>query len=814
MNEELFYRNVTSAVRTPRFAVLVDKNEKYWRASVNGIVHSFSQVWGGEHFIIVPTDGKTIAEPFWNILEAYSPDIIGRHILSFEDMKSAEPERYAQIKEKYRLEWKLSDEEFEDTWASQTESNSIGGIDIDQDLSEALKNRLSPFHRGDHIVSENVFSNSPLGYPFTQIEHIVESAKDRPFEVVAPMHIEDDAYRLLALSRAGALSVQYGDTLKNKGFSISALSSSVASFRLQDYLTALDANEYNPGLDRAIRESFGEDINGYPREDFLSLLPFRLSMLHLGRFYRRDIHKDWKEDIHVIVGDTMEDYCIYYNLSRLHEGVYWLPDSHLRDAHRRHVANLKADEEHRHPWTENEAIAAALVYEYVRRIGYGHKSKRIKLSSASLSSHQLTYRKKWMIEVCFTPTELRTHCDILPLGNISFDCIMQTIELNNHANQQDMVFQNRHSIGSLDTPKPKNFDPVDPSEHRWITSINIDGFYPPALPFLGEKIIEARHNDTRVASDGLAYFSPNVGYFGGDIDYVTVRPGINLMNDESIFTEYFSDSRYSTELSDKGSYLKDTVNRFGSLEKTAAFFRSEAKRNLFGQFLFTKENRDSEVIFLEVEQRSYLSFEAFKRKLADEDEAIAIIDELIAKEVISRGFIFQCSRCRLSAWYDVSVVNNEFTCNRCGLHQPYYHQNWKSPSEPRWYYRLAETVYLFYKNSSHLTVLALDKLRQEAPEGFHYISETNILNPHSDRPKQEIDVLAIVKGGIVLGECKDCPVAVSDIRKYLAIFSQLNIKPAQFLLVTSEKDITSAVRAELSKFKNYRVFVRADLYDA
>lgn len=138
--------------------------------------------------------------------------------------------------------------------------------------------------------------------------------------------------------------------------------------------------------------------------------------------------------------------------------------------------------------------------------------------------------------------------------------------------------------------------------------------------------------------------------------------------------------------------------------------------------------------------------------------------------------------------------------------------NWKSPAEPRWYYRLAETIYLFYKNSSHLTVLALDKLRQEAPDGFHYISETNIMNPLSAKPKQEIDILATVRGDIVLGECKDCPVVASDVRKYLTIFSQLNIKPARFLLVTTEKSITPAVQAELNKFKNYELFVRKDLY--
>ena len=651
MSTELFYRNVTSAVRTPRFAVLVDKNEKYWRASVKGIIQSVSQVWGGEHFIIVPTDGKTIDEPFWRILEAYSPDMIGQHIPSFPDMEEAEPKRYAQIKEKYRLAWKLPENEFEETWSSQTKSNSIGGLTVDKVLSEELKNRLSPFHFKDHIVSENVFSDSPLGYPFTKIEHIIESAKNRPTEIVTPLEIEDSSYRLLALSRTGAVSNDYAETLKGKGFSITSLPNNSKVFRLQDYITALESDEYDPRMQKAIRESLGEKNDEYPNEDFLSLLPFRLSMLHLGKFYKRDVHDEWQENILVIVGDTMDDFCLYYCLSRLHEGVHWLPNQHLNDAHKRHTANLKVDDkQQKSTYTENEGLASALVDNYVRLIGYGHKSKKINISSASLTSRQLAHRKKWMVAICFTPSDVQANCSILPVNDIPLKCIMQTIELNNHANQQDMVFQDRHSIGSLNTPKPKNFDPVNPGEHRWITSINIDNFHPPTLPALGKKIVEARHNDTRVAVDGLAYFCPNVGYFGGDIDTVTVRPGINLMTDEEMFKQYFADSGYGTELSDKGSYLKDTVNRFGSLEQTATFFRSEPKRKLFDQFLFTKKERDAEVIYLEVEQHSYLSFEAFKRKLSGEEEAIAIIDELISKEIISRGFILQCSRCRLAAW--------------------------------------------------------------------------------------------------------------------------------------------------------------------
>lgn len=83
-------RTITTKVRSPRFALLIDIKSPYWKAHISGAIQSFSQTWGGEHFIIVPTDGKTIDEVFWNILKKYSPDYIGRYIPCLADLKEAD----------------------------------------------------------------------------------------------------------------------------------------------------------------------------------------------------------------------------------------------------------------------------------------------------------------------------------------------------------------------------------------------------------------------------------------------------------------------------------------------------------------------------------------------------------------------------------------------------------------------------------------------------------------------------------------------------------------------------------------------------
>lgn len=811
MESELIWKNVTTAVRTPRFAVLVDNNPQSWKAYVNGAIQSFSQTWGGEHFLIIPTDGTSIDEEFWRILEAYSPDYIGRYIPNLGDMADFSPQQFEAVKEHNRQGWQIENEdEFEKHWLEAVKSTSIGGLDVDAALSEELKNRLSPFYFQDHIVSENVFRNTTIGYPFTHLEHIVAEAKDMPTEVIKPLEVGDSAYKLLALSKAGALSPEYASSLEGKEVAVKELPAFTERFRLKDYIVALDTGEYDPyWLDEP------EGSSDFPEKNFISKLPFALSMLALGKYYRHTTHRDWEEGKVVVVGDTVDDYCLYYCLSRLHQNVHWLPDEHLHAAQRKDALNSsRSDDEVVVPFDDNESIAAGLVNEYFKGIGYGHDKKRIQITSHSLTKRQLGYRKRWMARICFM-NDIERHCDMVPADKISLECVVQIIELNNHSNQQDIVFQRGKSIGRLNTPKPKNFNVINPAEHRWITSVHIDGFRPPAMPYLGTQVIKLNTttHEARSGRNELAYFCPNVGYFGGDIDVNLVRPYLELLSDDDMFRDYFANSDYTTQLSDKGSYLKDTVSRFGSIEQTANFFRADKYRNIFDQYLVTTQDRsDDEIIYLSTEKRTHISFEAFRRKLDSEEDAVILIDELIAKDIISRGLIFQCSRCRRAAWYSISDVSHKFTCVRCGLEQSYGHVNWKSPAEPKWYYRLAETVYLFYESSSHLTVLALDKLRQEAPDEFHYVSETDIINPQLSRPKQEVDVLAIVRGAIVLGECKDSPVKASDLSKYHTISNQLKIKPAYFLLVTTEDSVSDAVQNELNKFAVHRLFTRTDLY--
>lgn len=74
MTGPLSFKTIHASVRPARIAVLIDKSEEDWQDTCLRIIGFFSKLWGGAYNFIVPTDGKTIDECFWTILETFDPD--------------------------------------------------------------------------------------------------------------------------------------------------------------------------------------------------------------------------------------------------------------------------------------------------------------------------------------------------------------------------------------------------------------------------------------------------------------------------------------------------------------------------------------------------------------------------------------------------------------------------------------------------------------------------------------------------------------------------------------------------------------------
>jgi hypothetical protein len=481
---EADYRNVTSEVRTPRFASFIDENNPYWRTAVASLVRIFSQTWGGKYFLIVPTDGKRIKDKYWELLEAYSPDHLGLYEMTLADMQEAGPERYETARAGWQKDWKY-DQDFDEWFKEQQYHTTIGHFEIDAALKEELKNRLAPFHHGEHIV-DRLIRHHGLSFPFTEVTEINPHAHRPIKKLVLSKRVDDLDLRALVLSQSGDLDQPTYDKYERQAVPITTLPD---NYKTEDMVKAVLTGAVDP-LDISDGRSTAEQLPANaeewtPNEDYVTHMPFRASMLHLARYYRLDTHKDWLEPVVLVVGDTVEDFCLYYCLSRLHDGVFWLPKKWLDDCYRRHVNNARLYRKGRpiRDLSENARIARAIVNLAYKAIGYGLHEKQIELRSASLSTDELKKAIRLMTRMSWAGSgELAKHTVVRELPETSTECVARVIEENNYMNQQEMVFIAGKSVGRLATPKPKNFSFIDPAQHRWLTSLHISDYTAPVCP--------------------------------------------------------------------------------------------------------------------------------------------------------------------------------------------------------------------------------------------------------------------------------------------------------------------------------------------
>ncbi|MFD7158821.1 hypothetical protein ACFV9C_29770 [Kribbella sp. NPDC059898] len=804
------YRNITATVRTPRCAILINENSKHWRFAAKTAIAHFSEVWGGRYFLLIPTDGVRVKEKFWELLEAYSPDYIGQYRPTFADLEEAEPDRYAEVKERNREQFDRDDisGDFEKFFRERADSSDIEELHISDQLQKELINRLSPFHLSGRAVQHYLSRRDGFAFPFTKMPAILPFAHRQVQRITLPPAIDDPVGALMTHTRTGAATEAYLDQLRSHGIAAEAPPSECDAWQFVQY--ALGGRG---GWATVVGNGTWE-----PDADYDKTTPFAISSLHLARYYRTDKQMTYLEPVVVVLGDTVDDFCFYYSLSRLHDDVYWLPLSWLSEAYRGLMASRRrrtAGEEVDEP-TNQQRLARFIVNQLPQKIDYGHHDKRIELRSMSLSLAQLRARKRQVVGLSYLGVDQGLSSIICKdISETATACIGSAMEENNYAAFESAVFIDGESVSPVDTPKPKNFSKINVPEHYWLTSLVVEDYMPPPLPYLGSETLKLRGltPELRVANDGLVYQCPNMAYFGGDADVVTVRPKLVLLDEMTILGKYFGDAGITIKYSDKGNYFLDTIRRFGSLREAGEFIRAKSTRSILDGYMAKVNEADGTVIYLDADQRAYLNFGAFQRYIGDEAAAAVLIDSLVGREVLERGLILRCERCRLSSWYSLNFLTAEFSCNRCGLTQQFTRSHWKNPSEPHWYYKLVETIYQCYENNSHVTIQVLYKLLQESTHAFHFAPELDLFGFPQGK-KSEIDISCVLDGQIILGECKTEPLRPTHVKKYAQLASALSRRPDRIVFATTAESISSEFMESISGLRGSEALAFSDLFDA
>ena len=264
------YKTFRVSLRPPRIACLINSNDVQWQAKVLIAIESFSRTWGGAGFIIVPTDGQNISAVFWEVLLSYDPDYLWICYQTNEDYE------YPLI--------------------------------LSEKLVKELRLRLAPFYSDESPIPEQQRHNRTLQnltvkggscpnfeakYPFTDTTTILPNCEH--LNKTAEVANLEGLMKIWVASTTGLASPKYQDELKEIGIENQSF----------------DYSENQSGL-------FDMIVKGVQRnlevED--AVFPFSFAKSQLG-FYRSIEFADWKEAVLVIVGGTLEDFCLYFCLSRM-----------------------------------------------------------------------------------------------------------------------------------------------------------------------------------------------------------------------------------------------------------------------------------------------------------------------------------------------------------------------------------------------------------------------------------------------------------------------------------------------------------------
>lgn len=695
------YKTFRISVRPARVACFIDSNDPNWQAAALNIIEGFSRVWGGAYFIIVPTNGQIISDAFWRILLSYDPDYL---------------------------------------WASPKIPAAPRGsyIELSEDLRRELKLRLAPFHYENRIIEGFARPDLEPKYPYTDLLTILPHCEHPP--VIAEASNPEGVMPLWTASVTGLASDGYKE----------ALGKIEIASRVIDYGNG--RAELFDLVSKSVRGNLTFDDAGFP---------FAFSLAQLGSF-RPLKFPDHNEATLVVAGETVEDFCLYYCLSRLRGKVMWLLPSWLPTG----------DADDYSVWSTQTNIGC-FAQSLSDLVESGQQEGSIVLLSNSLAADALAAVKN-TLDLAWQnlPIEdgLPSGGDPSPVGQDSTPTLATSLEwllrypirMYETRNMDKVVsrhFMGEDMAGLFEPPLPRNFSYVHPYDHRWITEFSIANNHLPRHPALGEKVV--RHNflgtrGARTGREGVAFFCPHSGYVGGEIEQSVIKPAIRLPNCFSIFQLLAKGLNYDCQISDKGRFTLDTIMKFGSVSSLAHFLTSEAKRAVLEKYLDNKspgpEVKD-EGIVLQTDRRRYLDMAAVAKVMRGAKAAADLVDTLIGRAVFHRGLILKCEFCRSTDWFGVAELTDEFRCRRCNRSQVYRQFHALSRPEPVWYYKIDEMVFKGLSNGMVVPLLTLYQLERRA-ESFLFSPDIELLDPASGKQLLELDICCIADGQLTIGEAK------------------------------------------------------------
>ena len=451
IDTELHYETIECRARPARLAVLIDSSDREWQFTAVRAIEFLSSVWGGKHSLIIPTSGIEIQPIFWDILEKFSPDYVYAYRNTWGDIKISNPQDFAAQPENHLNLYHdeiLSLEGEREKIQKNLEQGWASGFHPARDLCSQLAERLVPFHFQNQV--EPISCNGAKPHQLTRISDVLPCV-DHPQHFTS-FDVPFEVNPLWWIAQTGKFAPAHSERLSE--IRVSAKNVLLSEDDLSGF-----ANWIAEGTLNAIAPEIDELLGG--KRGFLppsktEPIPFDLSMAGVALYGPPLAFHDFKDSFALVLGDSIEDFCLSYCLPRVGRRAAWLPSTW--------IDGIQSEAN-----SVTRTCALSTLYSVPVDV-------RLKSGPSVCSSSKTPEQIQDVFEILKRRTSYGLNGErfnpvtpIQAMGDSSNAAVPYCIDTPNHS--EIYPFVGVKSVGAIRTPRPVGFTKLSASKHRWVAEV-------------------------------------------------------------------------------------------------------------------------------------------------------------------------------------------------------------------------------------------------------------------------------------------------------------------------------------------------------
>jgi hypothetical protein len=388
----------------------------------------------------------------------------------------------------------------------------------------------------------------------------------------------------------------------------------------------------------------------------------------------------------LVRGNDVWDFVLYYALMRMQGFAWWAPDDIWENDAMRSFILAEIEAATRRSLTESEMMLARY-----GKIGWSRKEVLVVSASDAQAAEPAA-------------DVLRT-AGLLPHHDVPWEQIVPQYPLRylegGATDPPQAVILHDNVSGPLPVPVPKGI--FQRSEGRpWVVNAAIKE-WAPLRNAHGNSSWQIDQGNVRASREGLVFDAD-------DAPLVPRKFRLTPLYEQLV--EILGGQGWSARRSDKGAFAHRAAELFGGFEELRERLEDPGLWPMFRAFMSAKSEPGALGRWLSGDRRRVLTNTELRVLLSDDHPSgpLAVekgIEELRRQEILQLGAVLKCRRCRQQSWYDIDAFGRIFLCPRCSLNQEADSESWMAP-EPRWCYRIDESLLQFLLHNGDLPVIAAD----------------------------------------------------------------------------------------------------------